>query len=152
MNMTRINVIEPKQLTDQHLMAEYRELPMVGSALKRSIRSKNGVPKIPSKYTLNTGHVTFFYNLGAYLERRYKSLIDELNNRGYKLDENRIVDFDVFKDNGMYNDWNPDEPALRINVERIKQKLDMKIDWYKHYGKPILDKHEVLNPTELYRG
>ena len=29
--MTRINIIHPNELTDQHLVAEYREIFMVGS-------------------------------------------------------------------------------------------------------------------------
>ena len=39
--MTRINLINPSELSDQHLVAEYREIFMVGSALQRSIKSKN---------------------------------------------------------------------------------------------------------------
>ena len=62
--MTRINAVHPTVLTDQHLMAEYRELTMVMGSLKRSLNSKNGLPPIPEKYTLNAGHVTFFYNKG----------------------------------------------------------------------------------------
>ncbi len=57
--MTRINVIDPIDLTDQHLMAEYRELPMIMGSLRRSLKSKKGLPKITPKYTLNAGHVTF---------------------------------------------------------------------------------------------
>ena len=34
--MTRINVIPVEELSDQHLMAEYRELP-------RAIKSHNGI-------------------------------------------------------------------------------------------------------------
>ena len=53
--MTRINIVEPSELTDQHLIAEYREIFMVGSSLQRSLKSKNWNPKsIPKKYTLNT--------------------------------------------------------------------------------------------------
>ena len=59
--MTRINIIHPSELTDQHLIAEYRELFMVGSSLQRSLKSPSWNPnKIPKKFTLNKGHVTFF--------------------------------------------------------------------------------------------
>ena len=37
--MTRINLVDPNFLSDQHLVAEYREIFMVGSALQRSIKS-----------------------------------------------------------------------------------------------------------------
>ena len=69
--MTRINIVHPSELTDQHLIAEYREIFMVGSSLQRSIKSKNWNPKdIPIKFTLNTGHVKFFYDKGKYLFKR----------------------------------------------------------------------------------
>ena len=49
--MTRINIIEPAELTDQHLIAEYREIFMVGGSLRRTLKSKSGdqeykVPKL----------------------------------------------------------------------------------------------------------
>ena len=73
--MTRINIIHPSELTDQHLIAEYREIFMVGSALQRSLKSKNwDVKSIPNKFTLNTGHVKFFYDKGKYLSERYDSI------------------------------------------------------------------------------
>ena len=56
--MTRINIVEPSELTDQHLIAEYREITMVPGSLKRTLVSKIGYKesKVPKKYTLNTGH------------------------------------------------------------------------------------------------
>ena len=65
--MTRINIISPSELTDQHLVAEYREIFMVGSSLQRSLKSKNweskNIPKkrdgISSQFLLYT---LFFYN------------------------------------------------------------------------------------------
>ena len=62
--MTRINLVEPSELTDQHLIAEYREITMVPGSLKRTLVSKSGYQekKVPKKFTLNGGHVYFFYN------------------------------------------------------------------------------------------
>ena len=61
--MTRINIIDPAELHDQHLVAEYREIFMVGSSLQRSLKSANWDPKnIPVSFTLNKGHVSFFYD------------------------------------------------------------------------------------------
>ena len=68
--MTRINVIDPIELTDQHLMAEYRELPMVMGSLKRTLASKTGFnpKKVPSKFTLNSGHVYRYARKAPYFE------------------------------------------------------------------------------------
>ena len=38
----RVNVIHPKYLADQHLVAEYREIKMGPKALSKSLYSKNG--------------------------------------------------------------------------------------------------------------
>ena len=62
--MTRINIIPVEELTDQHLMSEYREIFMIGSSFQLSLNSKNWDPqKIPKKFTLGTGHVMFFYDI-----------------------------------------------------------------------------------------
>ena len=52
--MTRINPIDPKELTDQHLLAAYREHPRAFALARPGV-------KVPAKYTLGTGHVKFFY-------------------------------------------------------------------------------------------
>ena len=39
--MRRINLVPPEELSDQHLVAEYREIFMVGSSLQRSLKSPN---------------------------------------------------------------------------------------------------------------
>ena len=43
--MTRINIVEPSELTDQHLIAEYREIFMIAGSLKRTLKSKIGYDK-----------------------------------------------------------------------------------------------------------
>ncbi len=57
--MTRINSgINPIQLVDPHLFAEYRELKRIPNTIKsgRAI-----VKDIPKQFTLGTGHVKWFY-------------------------------------------------------------------------------------------
>ena len=75
--MTRVNIIPVEELHDQHLIAEYRELTMVPAALNRTLKSKKGLDKtkIPENYTLNQGHVYFFYNKGKYLDKRYSQIV-----------------------------------------------------------------------------
>ena len=121
-------------------MAEYRELPMVNAALSRSLSSKSGVDRtsLPPKYTLNRGHVKFFYDKGAFLYDRYNALISCLLERGYKINPNdRVVKWDHFKDNGLFNSWEPDEAAHAINVERLLERVAAKTTWYRLMGTPI---------------
>ena len=120
--MTRINIVPPNELTDQHLIAEYREITMVPAALKRTLLSKGGLRKnkISTHYTLNTGHVYFFYNKGKYLHNRYDKLVREMRNRGFSPSNDRPFPFQVFNDNGLYNDWKPTMEDYKVIRERMK--------------------------------
>ena len=130
--MTRINIIPVEELMDQHLVAEYRELPMVGSALQRSIKSKSWNPtKLPEKFTLNKGHVKFFYNKGLYLYNRYQELIIEMRRRGMNPDPDRVFKRDQWPDE-LYNDWTPTTEDQAITRERIalSGRISERPDWY----------------------
>ena len=131
--MTRINIIDPSELTDQHLIAEYREIFMVGGSLNRTLNSKVGYreSKVPKRYTLNSGHVYFFYNKGKYLHNRYKELIDEMKKRGFNPDKSRVFPTKVFKDNGLYNDWMPNINDYKIIRQRIEERISAKPNWYR---------------------
>jgi len=131
--MTRINIVEPSELTDQHLIAEYREIFMVAGSLRRTLDSKEGYQesKVPVNYKLNTGHVYFFYNKGKYLHNRYNELISEMKNRGFSPSEDRPFPFSIFSDNGLYNDWTPTTEDYKVIRQRIEEKIAMKPEWYR---------------------
>lgn len=139
--MTRINSnVDPKKLMDQHLMAEYRELPMVLASLRRSLKTQSErevLKKIPPKFTLNTGHVLFFYNKLTFLRNRYDRLVNELHNRGYNLDQNRTLDLSGIPST-FFNDWTATPADDAVLEQRIKEKIAMKPSWYKYYGKSVL--------------
>ena len=130
--MTRINIIPASELTDQHLIAEYREITMVPGSLKRTLKSKAGYRKerVSSKYTLNSGHVYFFYNKGLYLNRRYKELVQEMKERGFNPDPDRKFPKEVFPKE-LYNDWMPSLDEQKIVRQRIEEKIRMKPNWYR---------------------
>jgi len=131
--MTRINLVQPSELTDQHLIAEYREIFMVAGSLRRTLVSKCGYneSKVPKKYTLNKGHVYFFYNKGKYLHKRYLDLISEMKRRGFSPAEKRKFPDKIFIANDLYNNWVPNNNALLLIRERINQKIQMKPSWYR---------------------
>ena len=131
--MTRINIVSPNELTDQHLIAEYREIFMVAGSLNRTLNSKTGYKKskVPKRYTLNSGHVYFFYDKGRYLNNRYKELVKEMKRRGFKPDPNRTFPKKVFVDNDLYNDWMPRVEDTKIIRQRIQERINSKPDWYR---------------------
>ena len=131
----RINIVEPKYLADQHLLAEYNELNMVAQSFRRSVLFKTGIDNLPKRYTLNSGHVKFFYDKGEYRYRRFYSLKKELKNRGFNVTQ-------VFKNywlfrTELFKDWTPEPDDYKIIFERINQKILQKPSWYRYHRKPI---------------
>ncbi len=122
--MTRINLIPPSELSDQHLIAEYREIFMVGSALQRSIKSQSWEKtreQLPKEFTLNIGHVKFFYNKGKYLHKRYLELINEMQNRGMHPNPERKFKKEQWPID-LYKDWEPKAKDIQLIRKRIKEK------------------------------
>ena len=123
--MTRINCIPPHELSGQHLVAEYRELPRI-FALVRAAIGRGEMPgdrRNPANYTLGTGHVRFFYCRLGYLLRRQAALIAEMRARGYRP---------AFDDPGgliagipveWCEDWEPTPEAIATNRARIAERL-----------------------------
>lgn len=114
--MTRINCVPAAELTDKHLVAEYRELPRV-FALAR--QCKPGESR-PARYTLGTGHVVFFYDKLAWLAKRHGELVVEMRRRGF------TVNFPTPPENvdrSLYGDWEPTKQAMAINRKRIRDRL-----------------------------
>jgi len=105
---------------------------MVPAALKRTINSKVGLQlnQIPEEFTLNKGHVKFFYNKGLYLEKRYNQLVTEMKKRGFNPNPKRQFPKEIFLPN-LYNDWNPSLKDKKIIIKRIDEKIRMKPNWYK---------------------
>ena len=131
--MTRINIIPVEELFDQHLIAEYREITMIPAALNRTLNSSKGliISRISKKYTLNTGHVYFFYDKGKYLDKRYTQIIEEMRMRGFKPNKERKFPKEIFLTNRLYNDWVPSIEDYIIIRKRILQKINLKPEWYK---------------------
>lgn len=131
--MTRINVVPVAELADQHLMAEYRELPMIMGSLKRTLKSKSGwqKQKVAPQYTLNKGHVYFFTNKKSFLAERFAALIEELKSRNYNISPaDRVIDWNVF-DTVPQVEWTPSEQDIKLNMDRIKARIAQKPEWYR---------------------
>jgi len=135
----RCNVgVPPEKLTDQHLIAEYRELPMVFG----SLRYNNFIIKsdIPETFSLGKGHMNFFKDKFVYLQNRFYLLKDEMLFRGFvpKMD---FPDISVL-DRSIRNDWEPTQEANTIIRNRIYEKIMMKPGWYRFHHLSIVDSTE----------
>lgn len=122
--MTRINLVEPHHLTDKHLMAEYRELPRIFTAVLK-LQEQGKTPAdvdIPEHYVLGQGHMKFFYNKIGWLNRRYVDLNKELENRGYNLNEKLF--WEVITSSSEINmhwrmNYQPKPEEIYLNMVRL---------------------------------
>ena len=131
--MTRINLVPVKELADQHLMAEYRELPRVFGAVRKHVQDGKAKSsfKINNTYILGTGHVTFFYDKLLYLKNRHKALVTECLRRGININNTEVNDISDLPLE-FCNNYEPTDNEISISRERIIEKLVMKPSWYKY--------------------
>lgn len=116
--MTRINVVPPEWLCDQHLLAEYRELTRIPSAV---VSSRYGIEGQPADYKLGAGHVKFFLDKLEFLKKRYAALAEELRARGFKAEDRWPAEADGAS--GCWKDYAPTREAMLANVERIAKRM-----------------------------
>ena len=121
--MTRINLLEPHELTDQHLMAERRELPRIFGKARPLVHP-------PSDYRLGVGHVLFFYNKTGFLAKRQQTLIDECLKRGFNLSHLQSP----APIHGLAGDWLPDGRAIALNRARLWLRLNQRPELYRAHG------------------
>lgn len=129
--MVRINLINPHNLTDQHLIAEYNETLMLLGHVKKYPRII--LETIPERYCLGKGHILFFKNKLIYLKKRHEILKQEMRNRSFVTEKNIILsEFPK----ALLNDWVPEQKDALIIKKRITEKLLKRKDYYRYYGKP----------------
>lgn len=145
--MARVNVgVNPKFLSDQHLIAEAVEITMIVNGL----RANNWTIKsqVPAEFTLNTGHINFFKPKLLYLQCRLLDLNAEITRRGFKVG-NTIDLPNLPQVERFCNDWAPStldtEIVRKRIVERLTTPLKAKSNFHKYMGEPIVNMNEFCN-------
>lgn len=135
--MTRVNLISPRLLTDQHLIAEKKELNQLAGQLQKSVNSKNfNFDTLPKEFKLGTGHVRFFYRYGKFIKDRYQLVYDECVTRRFDVS----YDFnDVWSRLGpqFCNQFIPASKDLTLSKNRIIDKIKAKPEFYRYKRKKI---------------
>lgn len=126
--MVRINIINPKFLADQHLIAEYDETLMLLGYVKRY--PKLELEKIPKNYKLGKGHILFFKNKLKYLEKRFQIIKNEMKKRGFSTNMN--INLKKF-DRKLIHDWKPKSSDKEIIKKRLIEKINLKPNYYRYY-------------------
>jgi len=113
--MARVNVgLDPKLLSDQHLVAESVEITMITGSLRKDDYIIKG--RIPEKFPMGTGHINFFKNKLTYLKRRLDTVNKEMIRRGFNPGTH--INLNEFPKE-LRGDWTPtleDSMILRVRV------------------------------------
>lgn len=113
--MTRINVgISPKELPTKLLLAEHRELKRIPNMVRDNRVNMSG---IPTRFTLGTGHVKFFYNKLGYLKTRYHELYNECLDRGCNVQYYGDAFVDISLD--LMSEYEVSVEDRQLLIERI---------------------------------
>ena len=139
--MTRINLVPPTELCDQHLLAEHRELTRIPNAVAKGKYHLKGQP---AEYKLGEGHVRFFFNKMAFLKKRYDLLHAECKARGFNVQY--IWNEELPQDPTLWLDYEPTEAALALNRARIQERMPAKARFTSHRWYLIPQKYVKFLP------
>lgn len=123
--MTRINVIPVCELSDQHLIAEYRELPRV---IKQDINIDNA----PTCYTLGTGHMRWARRHWQYTYERFVAICNEMQFRGFKtnFEPTSLLRY-MDKCKNADSNYTVQNNDIILNRTRIRAKYNIKPNFYR---------------------
>jgi len=133
--MARINVgLNPKHLSDQHLVAESVEITMITGSLRVNGYKIKG--KVPDRFKLEKGHINFFKNKLLYLSNRLQEVNTEMRAREFNPGTSiNLQEFPL----EYQQDWAPTlEDSLLVRtriVTRLNHPKSGKIgkDYHRHY-------------------
>jgi len=122
--MTRINCVPVETLSDQHLLAEYKESTRPFNKVIKRLEKGSEVPTLTGPYRLGAGHETFFFDKLLWLWLRRWDLVAELTNRGVKVDINTSKDVaaelcEKLGDTPYWNKWKPTPQDMYVNMARL---------------------------------
>lgn len=146
--MTRVNSsIEPLFLSDEHLLAEHREIKRLPSVFRKAVRC-GSTNRIPKEFRLGEGHVLFFMDKMSYVFERYKSIHKECIRRDFSV-EDYSSNFDGIDDR-YCNDWIPNNSVRRMLVDRISERILSSNKKCFHYCGEKISKENTIKMLKGY--
>lgn len=134
--MTRINSAIPVRcLTDEHLLAEHREIKRLPFCLRKAMES-GSIRRIPEKFVLGKGHVTFFLDKMMFTLDRYKCIHKECKRRGMETTDYHQNWLAV--PTSHMRDYTPTQEEWQLLIDRITDRImhSTKRTWH-YFGKAI---------------
>lgn len=123
-----MNLVPVTELSNQHLMREYRELPRIFSMVAKAIeRGEEPGHKSPPRYTIGTGQTRFFYDKLTFIRNRQVKIVEEMKNRGWNpvaFADPMSVDHGIDHP-GYWNDYQPSESEIQTSRWRLASATRM---------------------------
>ena len=142
--MSRINSAIPLEfLTDEHLLAEHREIKRLPYCLSRAIIS-GSINKIPLSFTLGPGHILFFLNKMQFTHFRYLRLHEECLRRGFSV-LNYSENWAPWIGTEYYNTYEPGKEEFILLRERIIERIMGSSKEFWHYRGERISKVDACN-------
>lgn len=142
--MTRVNSAIPvEHLTDEHLLAEHREIKRIPALFAKTNKA---ILRIPTKFCLGTGHVKFFFNKMSFIFDRYLALYYECKKRGFDIQYYGDNWFDSQKTLMPYwHGYSPTREEKKLLIERITERINNSNKEYFHYYRKQITKQQAIH-------
>lgn len=141
--MTRINSAIPvRNLTDEHLLAEHREIKRLPASFLKSYES-GALKRVPEKFCLGKGHVTFFLDKARFTLERYRLIHEECLRRGFNVPD-YSGNWARISLESCWKSYFPTEEEHALLIDRISERISGSVKTFFHYcGSPVT-KEEAL--------
>lgn len=141
--MTRINSAIPvRKLTDEHLLAEHREIKRLPASFVKSLES-GALKRIPAEFCLGKGHVTFFLDKALFTLARYRLIHEECIRRGFNVPD-YSGNWEQVSLKSCWKSHLPTEKEKDLLIQRIKERINESAKAFFHYeGKPVTKEEAV---------
>ena len=133
--------INPKNLTDEHLFAESRELKMLPALFKRV--GNKSINKVPKEFTLGAGHMLFFLYKSIYTLNRYRQVLLECHKRNILVDDESYR-WDIYQNSISVSNYQETGKEKQILINRISEKIKNSPKEYFHYNHKRISKEEAI--------
>ena len=142
--MTRVNLgISVRCLTDEHLLAEHREIKRIPQSYLASLRS-GSINRVPNKFCLGSGHVLFFVDKPGYTLNRYMQLYRECLRRGFYV-QLYSDNWNCYSKRMLSKTTRSTRQSRQMLIERISERINNSSKQYFHYCGQRITKDSAIN-------
>lgn len=141
--MTRVNFgISVRCLTDEHLLAEHREIKRIPGVYLTALRS-GSITKVPKKFCLGRGHILFFIDKPVYTLRRYQQIYCECLRRGFDV-QSYAGNWECYSDRMLSKTIRATTDDKAMLIARISERIKSSPKKVFHYyGEPLSKRDAV---------